>query len=327
MISDFEPLSRLVSPNSEPHQDSEEPVKRHEELWYEDGNIVLIAANVAFRVHRSILSRRSLVFNDLFSFPQPGAVETYEGFPVIHLSDRPGDLAQLLDAVYSGMKFLQHDVTSAWKDLRALILLSNKYQIEDIQKEAIHELESCYEFDTLDTWDSTYITTVDDGLPFVETNVEYLQIARVARLLGLNTVYPPIMYDCCQLSEEDLIRGLHSEEDDTIIRIHEDDLVLCMKAKSKLKDDSYDLWRSLLRPPNDCEEENCQTNQERMRQAIDNDRARLLSHDPLYPSSSRIAELCAEHPICASCSDTLKKQFKDGRTRILERIKSYFPPP
>ena len=46
-------------------------LKRDEEFWYEDGNIILTARRVEFRVFKGILANHSPVFRDMFSLPQP----------------------------------------------------------------------------------------------------------------------------------------------------------------------------------------------------------------------------------------------------------------
>lgn len=42
---------------------------KHETLWFEDGNIVIITGNIGFRVYRGVLARKSAVFRDLFNLP------------------------------------------------------------------------------------------------------------------------------------------------------------------------------------------------------------------------------------------------------------------
>ena len=78
---------------------------RHPDFWLEDGNIILVASeSVAFRVHRSVLSRKSGVFQDMFSFPQPSTNSDPTLLPVLQLPDSPEDLSYFFDAIYNGMK-------------------------------------------------------------------------------------------------------------------------------------------------------------------------------------------------------------------------------
>ncbi|KAF8145623.1 hypothetical protein K438DRAFT_1425906, partial [Mycena galopus ATCC 62051] len=50
-----------------------------QDLWFEDGNIVIQAGNSQFRVYRGVLAKRSSVFQDMLSSPQPPDAETIEG--------------------------------------------------------------------------------------------------------------------------------------------------------------------------------------------------------------------------------------------------------
>lgn len=72
--------------------------------WFDDGNVVLIAEDTLFRVHRGILSHHSVVFRDMFLIPQPEELEKIDGCPVVHLSDGQRELGVLLSALYDGYR-------------------------------------------------------------------------------------------------------------------------------------------------------------------------------------------------------------------------------
>lgn len=73
------------------------------DIWFEDGNVVLVAECVAFKVHRGQLERHSEIFRDLFSLPQPLDQPMFEGFPIVQLYDSPSDITFLLRALYDGL--------------------------------------------------------------------------------------------------------------------------------------------------------------------------------------------------------------------------------
>ena len=81
---------------------------RDRDLWFEDGNTVIIAQDVAFRVHRSLLSRHSDTFSDLFTIPQPTGLESagdrIDGCPIVRVADSAHDFKRLLHALYDGVK-------------------------------------------------------------------------------------------------------------------------------------------------------------------------------------------------------------------------------
>ena len=79
-------------------------VERDPEVWMEDGNIVIEAENVAFKVYKGILAHRSEVFRDLFSVPSPAEVESMDGVPIVHLQDSAADVKYLFLVLFCGKK-------------------------------------------------------------------------------------------------------------------------------------------------------------------------------------------------------------------------------
>lgn len=88
----------------------QEPLVKHTDLWFSDGSVVLQAGSTLFRVHKSQLARRSVVFSDMFTLPQPVMTtshatfsdDSYEDCPVVRLHDSAEDVANLLLALYDG---------------------------------------------------------------------------------------------------------------------------------------------------------------------------------------------------------------------------------
>lgn len=74
-------------------------LKRDDELWQEDGNIILVAGGTAFKVYRGPLCDHSPVFKDMFSLPQPEPTLPSSPCPLVHLTDSPTDLRCVLLAL------------------------------------------------------------------------------------------------------------------------------------------------------------------------------------------------------------------------------------
>jgi len=66
-----------------------------------DGSIALLADDTIFLVYGGLLSKYSEVFSGMLSLSshQPPHAETYDGCPLVHLSDRQDDLAYFLNAL------------------------------------------------------------------------------------------------------------------------------------------------------------------------------------------------------------------------------------
>lgn len=73
-------------------------ITRSQEFWLEDGTIVLQAETTQFLVHKSVLSRHSVVFSDMFSISK--SEDTHEPFiegkPLVQIFDTAEDIDHLL---------------------------------------------------------------------------------------------------------------------------------------------------------------------------------------------------------------------------------------
>jgi hypothetical protein len=79
--------------------------KAHGSLYLFDGNIALVAPHatgkrVVFRVHQSILSKNSPVFETMFTLPAVDANEMYDGVPLVWLPDAAEEVESLLRVLY-----------------------------------------------------------------------------------------------------------------------------------------------------------------------------------------------------------------------------------
>ena len=66
--------------------------KKDEEFWFDDGNIIVVAGDTAFKLYKGVLSSVSPVFKDLFSMPQPDNPETMDDCLVVRLNDSATEL-------------------------------------------------------------------------------------------------------------------------------------------------------------------------------------------------------------------------------------------
>lgn len=85
-------------------KEEDSAIHPHPEMSFDDGNIMIVAEKTSYRVHRSVLSRKSALFKDLLSLPQPDSEEMLDGLPIVRLLDSADDVTVLLDAIYNGAK-------------------------------------------------------------------------------------------------------------------------------------------------------------------------------------------------------------------------------
>lgn len=80
----------------------------HDDFWFNDGSIVLATDVHLYRVHKSVLSRYSKVFKEMFEIPTGDSdaanTERWEDVPIVRMAgDTDEGVCLLLKALY-GMK-------------------------------------------------------------------------------------------------------------------------------------------------------------------------------------------------------------------------------
>ena len=86
----------------------ETSLKRDEEFWFEDGNLILVAGDVEFRVYQGPLIAHSPVIKDTLSLPQPAedsgryAPHGASSCPIVPLADSPEYLRHFLRVFLGG---------------------------------------------------------------------------------------------------------------------------------------------------------------------------------------------------------------------------------
>jgi len=135
--------------------------KRHEALYFPDGNIIICAAGtgadgVVFRVHKSILGFHSELFADMFSLPTvEGVNDTYDGAPLVNTTDDArgwGDLLGLLCHTQA-LPYRPRDPMNP-DNLGPTMALAVKYNFTAIKDEIVSKLQADWP-STLTDWDDS----------------------------------------------------------------------------------------------------------------------------------------------------------------------------
>ncbi|CCM05799.1 uncharacterized protein FIBRA_08033 [Fibroporia radiculosa] len=224
-----------LSDEPEPHTDNtepaEQPLTRDDEFWIEDGNIVLGVEDIAFRVHKSTLSRNSGVFCDMLAVPQPKDAETCEGVPIVHLSDRADDVREVLRALYECHTYLGTGRLPFLK-AAALIRLGHKYHMERIRDAALDRLKTCFPAQLLQ-WEAIIENSGSNEMEFDADPTYGIVVVNLARLTDTPSLLPIGLYLCCLLDMDDLVDGCHYE-DGSFDQLDSEDLKRCVAGKSHL---------------------------------------------------------------------------------------------
>ncbi|KAJ7119164.1 hypothetical protein C8R44DRAFT_673506 [Mycena epipterygia] len=127
--------------------DTEQPAsepERVQELWFEDGNLIIQAGDRQFRVYRGILAARSPVFRDMLAFPQPLDSELIEGCPVVRLPDAATEVTVFLQAIFDPDFFMAFPAPTTFDIIVGCLRLSNKYEVDSLRRRALVHLSSGY---------------------------------------------------------------------------------------------------------------------------------------------------------------------------------------
>jgi hypothetical protein len=74
--------------------------ERVQDLWFEDGNLILQAENSLFRIYSGLLAARSSVFRDMLAFPPPAEGNPMmEGCHIVSVYDSAKDMTVFLKAI------------------------------------------------------------------------------------------------------------------------------------------------------------------------------------------------------------------------------------
>ncbi|KZT66639.1 hypothetical protein DAEQUDRAFT_767861 [Daedalea quercina L-15889] len=191
-----------------------DPSKRH---FFGDGSV---AQGTGFCVYRELLAKRSQVFRDLFSVPQPEDSQLISGCPVVHLSDTPAALKELFCALLYRKKYTHAD-DAELDVLLYRIRLAHKYGIDDLLVDSVQQLKELWPTNVA-LWSKVQRAYKYSSWAITAVNL--------ARLTDTHLVLPSALYVCCQLPEKTLFDGA-AHSDVTVDVLCPEDLQRCVKAK------------------------------------------------------------------------------------------------
>ncbi|KAF7295837.1 hypothetical protein HMN09_01126900 [Mycena chlorophos] len=165
---------------------------RVQELWFDDGNVILQAGSAQYKVFRGILARHSTVFQDMFALPQPSDAELVDGCPLVQLPDAEVEVTPFLRALFEPNYFPTFPSKTCFDlvKLYGCLRLSSKYSVQPLRTNALKHLNSF--FTSLAEWDEHMASAPNvDG---VLRHDSYLCFLQLAHELEATRVLPIIYY-------------------------------------------------------------------------------------------------------------------------------------
>ncbi|KAK2467460.1 hypothetical protein APHAL10511_000315 [Amanita phalloides] len=196
-----------VNPNDKLRVPPLSNLVRCSDLWFEDGNLVLVAASAAFKVHRGQLKRHSEFFSGLLMLAEPRESFQIDGCDWIQLHDCPSDVLYFLRALYDGLYFkIPH--ANDFPALAAVLRLSTKYFVEHLRQHCLARLDLDWP-GTLAGWDFREAAATDEQGRYVPrmSCAHPILVIRLALEQGIPSVLYAAMYDLSRYGPSKIILG------------------------------------------------------------------------------------------------------------------------
>lgn len=199
---------------------------KEEDVWFEDGNIVLVAQDTPFLVHKSVLATKSDVFRDTFSVARAECDEMLDGIPILRLADGWIDVRNMLVAIYHSeryvcsctrievfddlnpvnVRYFEHGESMEFSVIRSFLCLGTKYEVRTLRQEAVRRLRICFPV-SFEQYLSQHIRR---GRIIRMNPVDAMEVVHIAQLCDLPDVLPSALYECTLLSAHELLEGPYS---------------------------------------------------------------------------------------------------------------------
>ncbi|TBU24838.1 hypothetical protein BD311DRAFT_855410 [Dichomitus squalens] len=294
-------------------------LKRDGEFWFDDGTVILLAADVEFRVYNRILSGHSPVFQDISVQDHPlraVCIDETQNITcsVVELSDSPEDLRHVLraympreDASLSGKG------PPTFAQLSASVRLGKKSEIPQLYEQSLAVLKQ-YFTDDFWTWRSQRI-----WVPERFYTVEAIGVVNLARLTGEMSILPTALVSCLVLGS-DIVDGFE-REDGFKENLTLEDLDLCIRAQAEIRKASVGSVFRRFKPTVSagCKTaESCGAAFRKMLYGLEQRMEILISGNPL---AEYTAYLGGENiGLCAYCLEMLEDRDDKERTDIWKRL-------
>ncbi|EKM48446.1 uncharacterized protein PHACADRAFT_33875, partial [Phanerochaete carnosa HHB-10118-sp] len=179
---------------------------RHERLWFDDGNVVILINEFLFKIHSSVLELHSAIVIHL-SRQQYEAVSSFlellPDFIFLHTTDREFDFAELLLILYGlDRLFIDRRICISFANPRPIALLSLKYNVPGIPEEVSARLRAVFpaNLDYPLTWvDISSYLRAFYGNPVQCSEADCIAVVDPSGRLNLQYVWVTTAYHCCRL--------------------------------------------------------------------------------------------------------------------------------
>ncbi|PIL26470.1 hypothetical protein GSI_12228 [Ganoderma sinense ZZ0214-1] len=208
------------------------------EFWFDDGNVILVASprRVGFRIYRGLLASQSTIFSDMFASSSASPEETFQGCPVVQLSDSYHDLSHLLRVLLPKSRIhyqpTDADPVRTFGEVSALVRLAHKYHVQPVQDQAIAALRL---FDFTDDFNTHFTGVINNTRSLMTKDEHAIGAVNLARLTDTPSMLPLALYHCAYLGGA-LLDGW-KRRDGTVEQLSRADLQRCIEGRITLAEE------------------------------------------------------------------------------------------
>lgn len=186
-------VTQAAPSSREPSPPTRVTRQQSQDYYFVDGNVVFLVERTLYRIHRSILSRNSPFFRNLFAIPTPQDGKEPEGSTDDSPLHLPHILVHQFDAFLSTVYPSWRPVTHSTEALMDIVCLATKWEFASTRAYAIEMLTSrplspIVRIELANAYDipqwllSSYVELARIRVPLNESEADRLGLATVLRL-------------------------------------------------------------------------------------------------------------------------------------------------
>ncbi|RPD76881.1 hypothetical protein L226DRAFT_611295 [Lentinus tigrinus ALCF2SS1-7] len=204
-----------------------------DEFWFADGDLILVAGNVEFRVYKEPLLLHSSVLREMLdnqeaelaqnASPQPDRGDCSK----LLLSDPPDDVRHFLQGLFAGSVLRVGMIHPSYAELSAQIRLGHKYGVKQMVQSSVDYLQEHFPETTspIKKWEFKYRFKPPGFQP-----THAIGVVNLARLADAHSLLPASLMACALLGQE-LTKGF-TRPDGTQETLSRDDLLRCVVGRA-----------------------------------------------------------------------------------------------
>ncbi|KAJ7133018.1 hypothetical protein C8R46DRAFT_923764 [Mycena filopes] len=128
------------------------PERNRGKPWFDDGNVILMSDDMAFRVYKGMVAQHSPMLRAKL---EHGVTDIVDGCPAVQLDDDTTDLSNFLTVIHGCERSFQLNSKSDFTTLVGVLRIATKYKADALRRRALHPLRRIYPTE-LSEWDDNF---------------------------------------------------------------------------------------------------------------------------------------------------------------------------